>query len=394
MKSFTRASYFALTIVLMIAIPAFGQTEPVVRHESAGSADTKHANIDATRENKQLPQIHLWYGDRQRFGHLGNPQPLINVLGSIKSVGQVADAYFQLNEGRHQQMVFGGDLHRLARDGDFNIEIERSALKVGENTVRITARTPLGRDVTRELIIRYVGKFGCKPPIEVDFSKVENIQHVAEVIDGKWSLTEQGVRTAEPYYDRQLAFGDHSWKNVELRAEIIFHRHFVEFEGRNPHGPPYLSHAHTSFCLRWAGHPEDGFLPRRDWMNLGSLVALRCDLATPDQGSYWWMHFGRGIKGKPAKRSILAKEERFQIVPGERYRYRMRAETLSSEETRYSTKLWCAGDEEPDDWQLQAVDRSESVPSGSIVFVVHHSDVTLCRLRIESLKSIEASAAR
>lgn len=333
----------------------------------------------------ELPTIELWYGDEQRFGHLGNPQPLVNVLGSIRPVAQARNATFRVNQGKRQQFFLGSDLHRLARVGDFNLEIPRSALKEGKNTVEIRVRTPLGRDVRKELILFYEPSGVAELPLEIDFSTVTQIQDVAEIIDGKWTLTEDGVRTAEPYYDRQLAFGDRSWKDVELRAEILFHRHFVDFEGRNREGPPYLSHAHTSFNLRWDGHPDDGYLPRRDWQNLGALVALRCDLATPKQGSYLWMHFGRGIKGKPAERSTMNKADRFEINLEQRYHYRMRAETLSSEETRYSTKVWRIDEEEPVDWQMQAVDHSEAYPSGSIVFVVHHSDVTLCRLHVVAL---------
>jgi len=91
-----------------------------------------------------LPKIDLWYGDRQSFGPAGHPQPLINVLGSVDPVAQVADATFRVNKGRGRPIVFGPDLHRLARSGDFNLEIDRSSLKDGENTVQIRLRTPTG----------------------------------------------------------------------------------------------------------------------------------------------------------------------------------------------------------------------------------------------------------
>ena len=161
----------------------------------------------AVAEKPTLPMIDLWYGDHQSFGPAGNPQPLINVLGSVDPVEQVADATFRVNKGRSRPVVFGPDLHRLARRGDFNLEIDRSTLKDGENAVEIRLRTPKGRDVFKELVIDFQENAELALPLEIDFSKVDRLQDVVEATDGKWNLTGEGVRTAEPYYDRQLTFG-------------------------------------------------------------------------------------------------------------------------------------------------------------------------------------------
>jgi hypothetical protein len=120
-------------------------------------------------------------------------------------------------------------------------------------------------------------------------------------------------------------------------------------------------------------------------MSLGALIALRSDLATAERGAYWWMHFGRAISGRPAKRSVVDREQRFQIASGDHIHYCLRVETISDTQSRYSAKLWPDGETEPSDWQMQSVDRSEAFTSGSVIFVVHHSDVTLCRVRVESL---------
>ena len=326
------------------------------------------------------PVIDAWYGDTQQFGSRGNTQPMINILGSIRPSALAANPYFRVNGGTLRPFVLGTDLHRLANDGDFNLEIDRASLKPGKNVVQIHVRTPKGVDVTRDVEFQYEQGRKWELPYKVDFTKVSSIQDVVEVIDGKWRLTNDGLRTAEPYYDRQIAFGDSSWKDYELEAEILIHRMLPDLQGRNQGAPPYLSHSHVSFNLRWAGHPDDGFSPRRDWQNLGSLVALRADLSTPNRGSYWWMHFGRGVKGRPAKRSLTVREKRLSVQPDTRYRYRMKVETLGEARARYSTKMWATEDAEPDDWQMVAVDESERFASGSAVFVVHHSDVTLCSI--------------
>lgn len=331
------------------------------------------------------PRIDFWYGNEQTFGQPGDTQPLVNLLGSIRPVSHVGDTWYQLNNETWRQLVLGPDLHRLARPGDFNIEIERTKLKKGINTFRVRLHDLWGRKRTGEVSILYEPENSWPLPYEVDFSKITRLQEVVEVIDGKWSLTHKGVRTAEPYYDRQLAFGDSGWGDVELEAEIIFHRHFTSYADRNWNGPTYLSHAHTSFNLRWGGHPDDGAIPRRNWQNLGSLVALRSDLSRKNAGSYWWMHYGFGLQGKPAPRSEMRPDERYQVAFEEPYLYRMRAETIDTDTTRYSTKVWKKDKPEPEEWQMTGTDLSETVKTGSIVFVVHHSDVTLCRIRVSKL---------
>ncbi len=370
-----QATLLPLLLIPVWATIAWGQGDP--------AAVDREFTLPA--RTAEPPVIDVWYGDRQTFGTRGSTQPLVNVLGSIRPARHAADVWYRLNGGKRRQLVRGPDLHRLARPGDFNVELDRSHLRKGENTLQITMYDLWGRKVNKEVVLDNRPDGRAELPFEVDFSKVENLQEAVEVIDGRWELVEDGVRIAEPYYDRQLAFGDASWQDFELHAEIVFHEHFVGFRGRNRQGPPYLSHAHTSFNMRWAGHPDDGAVPRRAWQNLGSLVALRSDLATPAKGSYWWLHYGVPQPGRKAKRSEMTPEKRFQIELGERYHYRMRAETLDENRTRYSTKVWKEGDPEPDGWQTTGVDESESVRSGSIVFVVHHSDVTLCRVRVERL---------
>lgn len=331
------------------------------------------------------PEFALWYGDEQSFGQLGHSQPLINILGSATHSENVVNASYRLNGRRTKQIVLGPDLHRLANAGDFNLEIERSQLKPGKNTVSIRAQTRSGKPIAKSLKFDYDPDTTWPLPYEVDFTSVDNLQDVVEIIDGRWTLTDDGVRIAEPYYDRQLSFGDSNWTDFDLRAEVLFHHHFVNVAGRNINGPPYLSHAHASFNMRWNGHPDDGFSPRRDWMNLGSLVALRRDLDQINKGSYWWLHFGKGIVGRPAKRSLSKAQRRFPVAPETRWHYRIRVETIDEFQSCYSAKLWPDGETEPADWQMEAVDASEAVSAGSVVFVVHHSDVTLCRVRVDAL---------
>ncbi|MCR9198575.1 MAG: hypothetical protein NXI04_08030 [Planctomycetaceae bacterium] len=337
------------------------------------------------------PTVSYWYGNEQTFGAAGNSNPLINVLGTIRPASCAANVWYRLNNEKARQLVLGPDLHRLARQGDFNVEIERSRLRPGRNTFQIMLHDLWGRKRVSEMQINFVPGRPWPLPFHVDFAEVDNLQSVVDVIDGKWELTEDGVRTAEPYYDRTFAFGDSGWKDMELHAELIFHRHFVDFKDRLHSGPPYLSHAHASFNMRWAGFPEDGTVPRRAWQDLGCLVALRSDLAQAKKGGYWWMHYGYARRGTKAKRSEMMRDRRFQIELERRYHYRMRVETVADGNARYSARLWKDGEPEPAQWQMVGTDAAETVPGGAIVFVVHHSDVTLCSVEVRKTDAAQQS---
>lgn len=351
----------------------------------AGGAASLADDVVLPPKPAEPPEVRFWYGDEQTFGAIGHSNPLVNIVGSIRPAAQAVNIWYRLNGEKPRQLVTGPDLHRLARSGDFNVEIERSRLKPGRNTLRITLHDLWGRKRTADLLINYDAGKSWPLPYRVNFRQVTDLQSVVDVIDGKWDLTPDGVRTAEPYYDRTFAFGDDTWKDVELHAVLLFHRHFVDFEGRARTGPPYLSHAHASFNMRWAGFPDDGTVPRRAWQNLGCLVALRRDLAQANAGSYWWMHYGYARQGVRAKRSEMTRDNRLQIDLNRPCHYRMRAETVGEGVTRYSTRLWMDGDPEPAQWQMVGTDFAETVPAGSIVFVVHHSDVTLRSIEVTDL---------
>ena len=331
------------------------------------------------------PTVDVWYGDRQAVNAQGVATPTVHVLGRVSDPADAVSASYSVNGRGRTPLAIGPDLHRLANAGDFNAEVDRADLRVGENTVRIAFWTRRGVPVRKDVTLVVAEPKPWPLPYAVDFREVERLSDVVEVTDGLWELTEDGVRTAAPYYDRVLAFGDASWRDYELYAEVIVHRRFPPTDGRRTNGPPYLDHTHTSFNLRWAGFPDDGWRPRRDWMAVGSLVAMRSDLRTPNAGSYWWMHFGRGVPGVKAKRSVVTKETRLPFPEGVPHAYRMRVRTTGNRAARYSAKAWPLGEPEPAEWQMVAEDAAEAVPGGCAAFVVHHSDSTLRRVEVTPL---------
>jgi hypothetical protein len=93
--------------------------------------------------------VDVWYGRQQHFGRNGFPQKWINVLGRVTPGRDIASLSYSLNGASPIPVSIGRDGHRLAKLGDFNIEIDRAQLQIGENVLEIVARTYQG-NVQRE----------------------------------------------------------------------------------------------------------------------------------------------------------------------------------------------------------------------------------------------------
>ena len=99
-----------------------------------------------------------------------------------------------------------------------------------------------------------------KVDYSVDWRDVRNIQDAAQVVDGKWQLVKEGVRSVRPGYDRLIAIGDISWQDYEVVTTVTIHR--LDFDNVGPvsgSGPAYLFL--FAECLEKAaiaaGLPED-----------------------------------------------------------------------------------------------------------------------------------------
>ncbi|MGH8018458.1 MAG: hypothetical protein ACREIA_09240, partial [Opitutaceae bacterium] len=129
------------------------------------------------------------------------------MLGSVADSSALATLSYSLNDSPLMPLSMGVDRRRLARPGDFNIEIERSDLREGANIVEIVAIRNSGETITETVQVDYIRGRTWPLPYKIEWSKVERIGQVAEVMDGHWKLTADGVRTLEPYYDRVIAIG-------------------------------------------------------------------------------------------------------------------------------------------------------------------------------------------
>jgi hypothetical protein len=319
----------------------------------------------------RLPVFELWYGEHQRFGHMGHAQRWINILGHVSPGSDIRHLTCALNEGEHQSLSFREDFHRLARDGDFNVEIDRARLQPGKNRVVLRAVTEEGHASEHAMTFDYQDDDRKWPlPYEVDWSQVHRIQDVVQVVDGKWTLSPQGIRSVEPYYDRVIAFGDGSWRDYEVRTTVTFHR----FTPPNTI-PNTTNVTHAAIALRWPGHDPDGKQPSVKWYPLGATAEFRL---TRNLDQCRWRIFD----GK--KECYVESERRRALELEKTYRMKHRVETLADGRSRYRVKLWPQHDSEPEDWDLERYETGD-LASGSALLLTHHADATFGNIGVVPL---------
>ncbi len=326
-----------------------------------------------TTASAEEPRFDIWYGDHQRFGHLGgHPQRWINVLGHVAAAGEIQTLTYRLNGGRPQPLSFAEDKKRLARDGDFNVEILRSDLRDGDNRVVLEAVDRSGAVARHEVRVDYDAGADAWPlPYTIDWSTVKRIEDVTQVTDGKWELTADGIRSVQRYYDRAFAFGDATWTDYEVSTSITVHALTP------PKTDPNTTRVtHAAIALRWPGHDADGNQPTVKWHPLGATAEFR--LGGELQECRWRIFDGQ-------KRFSVESDRRRSLQLETRYDVKHRVETLSDGTSRYQAKLWPAGEPEPERWDLVRIEAEEDVPRGSVLLLAHHSEVTFGNVTVVPL---------
>ncbi|MCB1122272.1 MAG: hypothetical protein KJT03_12035 [Verrucomicrobiae bacterium] len=316
------------------------------------------------------PYIDVWYGKEQSFGHLGgHPQRWINVLGHVSPGEQIASLFYTLNGSESRQLSYKEDSKRIARTGDFNVEILTSELLPGKNDVRIVAAHTNGE--TSEVnvsVINYTESPGWPLPYEIDWSQVDRIQDVAQVVDGKWILTGSGARCVERYYDRVLAFGDDTWVNYEVQTTVTVHAVTPPKSGPNT-----TNVSHAAIATRWPGHDPDGNQPTVKWHPLGATAEFRLGA---DLTQCRWRVFD-------GQRDLLVESDRRRKIEFEKpYHMKHRVETLENGHSWFRVKLWPVGEEEPESWDLERLEEQDDVPQGSALLLGHFADVTFGNVQV------------
>lgn len=326
------------------------------------------------------PLIDLWYGPVQHFGGTGQPQRWINVLGTITEPGQVAEVSYALNGGAPRPLTLGSDRHRLARPGDFNVELGWDEVRAGDNELLLTATRTDGPPEKKRVTLRITRGRTWPLPYRVDFTRIDDLQAAVQVVDGHWRLGSDGVRTAEPYYDRVLAMGDTSWTDYEATVRLTIHA----FTPSEP-GPPTYDVTHFGVAMRWRGHHPDGRQPGRKWFPLGAQGEF---LLKENPDSCRWRILFDGIPEKPPVWS----DRRNTLALGQPIRVKTQVATLPDGRTRYRFKQWPEGRPEPLDWDVEGFE-SGDYPSGALCLVPHNSDVTIHEVSVEPLSPPPLPAA-
>ncbi len=342
------------------ALGAYGRIAALI--ESAVAGEPEAPSPDRT--------IRVWYGPEQRFGHLGEPQRWVNVLGNVGGAGSLETLECELNEQGVRSLSVGTDLHRLAAAGDFNVELGWDELRPGPNRLRLLARWRDG--ATASTVVRLDVERGRTWPLpyHVDLSRVRRLQDAVQVVDGEWRLTPEGVRTARRWYDRVLAAGDASWASYEATVVLTLH-------GFTPaqRGPPTYGVPHVGVGLRWPGHSADGRQPSRRWHPLGAATEF---LIQPGGRSGRWRILADG----GARFAEVRAAEISPLAPGRRFRLKAQVVTLPDGISRYRVKQWNDAAAEPRAWALEGLEAAGDVPTGSLLVVPHNTDVTVHEIHV------------
>ncbi len=309
----------------------------------------------------------IWYGLNQKFGHLGNPQVWVNVLGNISNpAGLVRELEYSLNGGSYSPLTIGADTRRLCDDGDFVIEIDYLDLAEGQNQVEIKATDDEGFTSYQNVSLDYEGGNIWPGNYNIDWSSSTNIQNLVQVVDGEWALTGGGLRTIQIGYDRAFVFGDIYWENYEFTLSFTVY-------GFDPDGFNYPSN-HPGFgtLVRWQGHtdnPVNCGQPNCGWLPHGS--------------SFWFDWDSTGGYGADIGGS-LRYTGMDPLDYGVKYFVKMKVETIEDKGNLYSLKMWQEGESEPGGWFIEKY-RTPDVTNGSVLVLAHHVDVLIDDIIINNL---------
>lgn len=322
--------------------------------------------------------IDLWYGDTQEFGQLGLPQKWINILGNVQSEKGIKDFTYTLNESEPKALSLGSDLHRLAAQGDFNVEMDVGDCLERENKLVLLALDSVGNTFEKEVTFILHKDRSWKLPYRIDWSEVQQIQDVVQVVDGNWEINKIGLHNVDTYYDRVVAFGDDSWKNYEVSTTATFH----DFTTPQT-GPPTYNVSHAAIATRWTGHDQDGLQPTRKWYPLGATAEFRL---TAGLDSCRWRIFD-GPKPDATDFYVEQPIDHYRtIVLNKVYGMKHRVETIGRDSTLYSVKLWPFDQAEPTAWDLIGIEVEENFGQGSALFLAHNTSVTFGDVSVTALE--------
>jgi len=326
--------------------------------------------------SETLPLVDVWYGITQDFGVIGTPQKWLNVLGNVSDPDGIASLSYTLDNGPATVLTIGADDYRLANSGDFNIDIDRSTLQQGVNTLKITAVDSLGYSTEQTVTVNYYDGSVWPTSYSIDWASAGSIQNVAQIVDGNWDLLPTGVRTKDVGYDRLIAIGDVSWTDYEITVPLTVYSIDPAGYASPSNGPG------VGLLTRWIGHNDINVVPTQPkigWRPIGALGWYR-----------WRSTTNERLELLGSQGGILQTDTSRQLQFGLPYVMKMRVETGVDQESSYSLKWWEAGQEEPTSWDLTGTGDPTTPQVGSLMLVAHHADVEFGNVSIMPVSSVGA----
>jgi hypothetical protein len=313
--------------------------------------------------------ISIWYGDRQKFGHWGNTQRLVNVVGSVSDPDEVIWIRYHLNGKPQGDLCIGPDQRRLLSGGDFNVEIDTSKLVDGKNELEIHVLDTAGGLTKKTVLLDYTIGAAWPLPYRVNWAQVENINTVAQVLDGRWKIVNGELRCIEPGYDRLVGIGDRTgWVDYEISVPITMH-------AIRPTGMRFPSCGHwAGLVLRWQGHYDwSTDQPLRGWFPLGAIC-----------GYIWKTNLNRRVLAMIGNNDqVIAMDmSGRQLDLRKPYWYKVRVQSQPGGPSRYAMKVWDVQEEEPFAWDMEGTGIQGELPCGSILLGAHQCEASFGDLRV------------
>jgi beta-lactam-binding protein with PASTA domain len=340
-----------------VTVPA---GDVISQNPTAGTSVPSNSAVHFTVSLGSMPTIDVWYGENQSFGQYGQPQNWINILGNVFDLDGIASLSYTLNGSSPVSLRLGADGRRLAYSGDFNVDLDIADLLSGPNTLELTATDGAGNESNETVTVNYQADAEWPSPYAIDWSALaspEEIQDVAQVVDGKWQLENGNVRTAEPGYDRLIAVGDMAWQDYEITVPITLNE-----------VPP--SGAGFGVLMRWNGHTDSPVVtsnPKSGYFPLGAIM--------------WHRNGKLEIYGNNA--DILGRKDLVWSV-GTKYWLKVRVETVPGVGGLYSLKAWEDGPE-PATWDLTGQEDLSDPQTGSMMLIAHLADVSFGDVTINAI---------
>ncbi len=308
--------------------------------------------------------ISVWYGNTQSFGSLGETQTWVNVLGNVDTTN-IASLSYTLNGGSERTLELGPDTRRLQENGDFNVDIAFDDLDgtATDDVVTIIARYNDGSVYTQEVTLEYESGNTWDANYSIDWSSVTNIQDVVQVVDGKWAVTNDGLRLEETGYDRFVLLGDNSWDYYEVDLSFTGHDLYSE-DPRGRDGGVF------GFGVWWEGHTDD---PLPNWQ--------------PKAGynpSEWLLYYNDDPTGR-FRFFTDGGHYPTKFEEGTEYNVSIRVEQANVLDRLYSVKVWEVGTTEPTDWLFQRVIEADEPITSSFALLSHYYDVTFHDINVTEI---------